>query len=198
MDTKSILLVDDEEMFLKTLETNLAHEGYEVTLARNGRSAIARLKERQYDLVMTDLVMEDVDGLHVLKEAKTVDPELFVMILTGHADLASAIHALRLGADDYLCKPCDVDDMLLRISCCLSRQRPEKANRIYGDILPMCSVCKRVREYTGKNSGEGRWISVEEFMLYKDGIMVTHSYCPDCRAKTLSELLRATDGEPLS
>jgi DNA-binding NtrC family response regulator len=94
-------------MFLKTLGTNLEHEGYQITYAQNGRSAIARLKERQYDLVMTDLVMERVDGLQVLKEAKTVDPELFVMILTGHADLASAIHALRLGADDYLCTPFD-------------------------------------------------------------------------------------------
>jgi len=187
---KSILVVDDEEMFLKSLGMNLTHEGYEVAFASGGRKAIAKLREGRYNLVMTDLVMDDVDGLQVLKAAKDIDPALYVMIVTGYADLDSAIDALRLGADDYLLKPYDVDDLLLRISICLDRDRPKrvKTKGGYGHILPMCAVCKKVRCETDRGAEESRWISIEGFLLDREGIMVSHSYCPECRRKTLQEV----------
>jgi signal transduction histidine kinase len=122
MKSKAILLVDDEKIILKTIRKDLRAEGYDVTTAENGESAIATLKQQHFDLVITDLVMEGLDGFQVLKQATKIDPELPVIILTGHGDMTSAIRALRLGADDYILKPCDIDELFVRMSHCFEKQ----------------------------------------------------------------------------
>lgn len=122
MASKNILLVDDEKIILDTFSYELEQNNYDVATAPNGLEAVARLQEEQYDLVVTDLMMPELDGIQVLKKAKKVTPETPVIILTGYGDLTSAIDALRLGADDYLLKPCDLDELLLRIARCLEKQ----------------------------------------------------------------------------
>ena len=81
MKKKTILLVDDEEIILKSLGRDLKKAGYGVTMAENGESAIAKLEGKRFDLVITDLMMEGLDGIQVLKQAKKSDPELPVIIL---------------------------------------------------------------------------------------------------------------------
>ena len=122
MIKKTILLVDDEKIILKTIGKDLRAEGYDVTMAENGESAIAIMKKKQFDLVLTDLIMEGLDGIQVLKQAKKSNPELPVIILTGYGDMTTAIDALRLGADDYLLKPCDINALLVRMSHCFEKQ----------------------------------------------------------------------------
>lgn len=119
---KKILLVDDEESILNSFRKDLKQNGYDVTTASSGEEALTALHNIHYDLVISDLVMTGMDGIQVLKEAKKIDQKIRVIILTGYGNMTTAINALRLGADDYLLKPCDTDELLLRISRCFEKQ----------------------------------------------------------------------------
>ena len=112
MNNKSILLVDDEENILASIGWVLEKNNFRVTTATNGRQAIDLLRANHYDLVITDLIMTEVDGIAVLKQAKSCNPDAAVIILTGYGDVGSAVETLKLGAEDYLQKPCDIDDLL--------------------------------------------------------------------------------------
>jgi DNA-binding NarL/FixJ family response regulator len=122
MRTRTILLADDEEIIRKSLGRELRAEGYEVTAVESGEGAVALLEQKQVDLVITDLRMDGLDGIGVLKQTKAMAPELPVIILTGYGDMASAINALRLGADDYILKPCDMSELIFRMSRCFEKQ----------------------------------------------------------------------------
>jgi DNA-binding NarL/FixJ family response regulator len=112
MSNKSILLVDDEESILASIGWVLKKNNFKVTTATNGREAIDLLQANHYDLVITDLRMDDIDGVTVLNQAKRFYPDIGVIILTGYADVNSAVKTIKLGADDYLQKPCDIEDLL--------------------------------------------------------------------------------------
>ncbi len=122
MADKSILLVDDEEAILASIGWALERNNFKVTTAKNGREAMELLRAGPYDLVVTDLLMAETDGIAVLQLAKGLYPERGVIILTGHGHVASAVQALKLGADDYLQKPCDIDDLLNKARRSLERQ----------------------------------------------------------------------------
>lgn len=127
MDTQvaaapSILFVDDEEVIRKSFQRELQIEGFAVTVAAGGEEAIDALEKDAYDLVITDLMMPGIDGFGVLKAAKKLAPLTSVIILTGYGDMTSAIDALRLGADDFTLKPCEVEELVFRIRRCLERR----------------------------------------------------------------------------
>jgi signal transduction histidine kinase len=139
MDNRKILLVDDEAILLKSFRKVFTKEGYQVTTAASGEEAITALHNNRYDLVLTDLIMAGLDGIEVLKEAKRIDRKIGVIILTGYGDINSAIEALRIGADDYLLKPCDTDELLIRIARCrekrnLLRQLQEQNDELRNEI----------------------------------------------------------------
>ena len=140
MKNKSILLVDDEPLILDTLARDLTTESphFEVHTAASGEEAIARLEERFWHLVIADLVMPGLDGFQVLKAAKGNSLVTMVIILTGYADMQFAIDALRLGADDFLQKPCDTDELLFRMSNCFIKQDLLLKVQLYENILPVC------------------------------------------------------------
>lgn len=124
MTQKAILLVDDEPIILESLTRELSSDNLElhITQATSGEEAITKINNDCFDLVVTDLLMSGLDGLHVLKAAKQKDAQTIVIILTGYGDMEAAIDALRLGADDFLQKPCDADELLHRISNCFEKQ----------------------------------------------------------------------------
>lgn len=110
-----ILIVDDEPTIRETLSLVLKEEKYECDLAENGAEGLKRVKEKNFDLIITDLKMPEMGGLELLEKVKTISPKTSVMIITAYASLESAIQALRLGAYDYIIKPLDFDDVILRI-----------------------------------------------------------------------------------
>ena len=143
MPSWPILLVDDEEIILESLGKSLRHIGYIVEMAPSGEEAISKLKADGFDLIITDLVMPGKGGLEVLAAAKEINPDCAVIILTAHGNMSSAVKSLRLGADDYLCKPCDKDELVSRIERCLEVVRMKEALRESYDLLEL-----KVRERT--------------------------------------------------
>jgi ActR/RegA family two-component response regulator len=124
----------------------------------------------------------------VLKAAKQKHPETMVLILTGYGDMTSAIDALRLDADDYLLKPCDPDEMKFRVARCFDRLESARKLKLYESMLPICCVCKKIRDDSGREPGTGPWMSVEKFVWEKAGIAPTSTYCPQCAAEIKKEI----------
>ena len=118
-----ILLVDDDDSVRITIQAILESDGYDVTAVGQGAEALALLQTSTYDLVLTDLRMEDVDGLMVLAEVQRVAPETVTVMLTGYASLESAVKSLQHGAYAYLIKPCNVEELQATISRGLERRR---------------------------------------------------------------------------
>jgi DNA-binding NtrC family response regulator len=117
----SILLVDDDPLVLAGFREILVREGYDVTAVFSGREALAKLESRAYDVILTDLLMPRVSGLDVLRFAREKHPESIVIVVTGYASVRSAVEALRLGALDYLIKPCDESELLFRVRMGIER-----------------------------------------------------------------------------
>jgi len=116
-----ILLVDDFLSIRSAMGRYLEGMGYRVATAESGKEAIDLMNKSTFDLVITDLVMGDIDGFQVLKVAKKLHSDTMVIILTGYSGVNFAIDGLRLGADDYLLKPCDPDEMQFRVVRCLEK-----------------------------------------------------------------------------
>ena len=188
MKTYKILLVDDDLLILQAISSALEQEGYNVTTAANGKEAVELLEQNNFDLILTDLVMDAVDGMGVLKKAKEKNPESIVIILTGFGDLISAIEALRLDADDYLLKPCEPEELSFRVSNCLEKLELKRKVKAYETIVPVCCECKSIRDDTGQEIGTGEWMPVEQYILTKSKIAVSPTYCPECIKKELERI----------
>ncbi|MDJ0781768.1 MAG: response regulator [Desulfosarcinaceae bacterium] len=183
-----LLLVDDDPFILTGIGKDLENEGYEVVTAQSGEKAVALVEEQPFDLVITDLVMGGIDGIEVLRAAKTGTGETMVIILTGYGDMGSAIEALRLDADDYLLKPCEPEEMKFRVARCLEQIEMARKIRVYEKMLPICCVCKKIRDDSGKAPGSGDWISIEKYVWERAGVAPTSTYCPVCVQEARKEL----------
>ncbi len=188
MKKYQILLVDDDPFILTGIGKDLESEGFRVTTAKSGEDAVKMLGAAYFDLVVTDLVMDKIDGIQVLKKAKAVNADTKVIILTGYGDMTSAIDALRHKADDYMLKPCEPEEMKFRVSRCLEHLEFARKIRLYEKMLPICCVCKKIRDDSGKNPGAGNWMSVEKYIWEKAGIAPTSTYCPVCAQKAKMEI----------
>ncbi len=115
MSKPKILLVDDETRFRTTVSKRLAERGQDVTAVGSGLEAIESVKQTPFDIVVLDVKMPGLNGLETLTELKKIRPELAVIMLTGHASVDSSIEGLKLGAFDYILKPCDIEELLGKI-----------------------------------------------------------------------------------
>jgi signal transduction histidine kinase len=154
-----VLVVDDEESVVVTIKAILQLDGYNVATTTSGAKARVMVREVEYDLVLTDLRLEDGDGLDVLKAVRERYPETVTIMLTGYASLESAIQALRAGAYDYLVKPSEVEELRVTVARGLERRRLgqevrlrvtelERANREIADLN--ASLQRRIDEATAE------------------------------------------------
>jgi DNA-binding response OmpR family regulator len=125
----NILLADDDSHMLGVIDEILVDENYQVIRATSGEAAIELLNTKDFDLVITDLNMGKANGIAVLKKAKELNHDTMVIIMTGNTDVAFAIEALRLDADDYLLKPFNIDYFLDRVSIALRNWETHEALR---------------------------------------------------------------------
>lgn len=191
MKKYSILLVDDEETLLETLSLDLLEEGYDVTTASSGPESIALLGKHCFDVVITDLNLGETTGMAVVDEAKKNNPETMVLILTGYGSLTTAIEALRLGASDYLMKPCHRKELALRVENCIAKTEMLRKIKIYENILPVCSVCNRIHMTPKDGIHTNRWVDFEEYLKNTTGLDTSHGYCPTCLDDAKEEIQKA-------
>jgi len=117
----SILLVDDNPHILELNREVLSEEGYKLTKATSGESAIEALEKQHFDMVITDINMGSVSGIKVLERAKELHPEAKVIVTTGNPDVQYVIEALRFHADDYILKPYSIHWLIKRVSECFTQ-----------------------------------------------------------------------------
>ena len=122
MEKKKILVVDDEEIVRYSLVNILRTQGYEVDEVPSAEEALEVFREKKYHLVLTDLVLEGMGGLELLENVKVVSPKTLVIVITGYGSIKTAVTALRLGVYDYLLKPCDEDELIIRVRRALEMQ----------------------------------------------------------------------------
>ena len=124
-----ILIVDDEKIALKNLEHVMKKEGYEVVGTQSGPHALNLLEERQFDVVLTDLRMEKVDGLQILRKCRDLYPDSEVIMITGFATLDTAVKAMKHGAFHYIAKPFKLDEVRNVVGEALEKVRLKKENK---------------------------------------------------------------------
>src|SRR5438045_2457482 len=118
-----VLVVDDEETVLTSIQGVLELEGYEVVATTSGKRALELAAAEFFDLVLTDLRLEDIDGLEILRELQRISPDSVGITLTGYATLESSVQAMREGAYDYLVKPCDIIELRMTVNRGIERSR---------------------------------------------------------------------------
>jgi DNA-binding NtrC family response regulator len=117
-----LLLVDDEDDFRTTLAKRLSKRNLEVRDVENGFKAVETAKEMPFDIAVIDVKMPGIDGLETLRQIKQINPLIEVIMLTGHASVESGIEGMRLGAFDYLMKPCDINELVQKIEDAFQRK----------------------------------------------------------------------------
>jgi DNA-binding NtrC family response regulator len=124
----SLLIVDDEEIALRNLQHVMEKEGYTVTASQSGAQAVALLEARHFDVVLTDLRMEGVDGMDVLRTSRELQPETEVIFITGYATAESAVQALKHGAFYYIAKPFRLDEVRKVVAEALAKVHLRREN----------------------------------------------------------------------
>ena len=135
MTSKSILIVDDEQVLRESLAELLVDEGYEVLQAGDGRAGLAHVIERSVDLVITDVRMPEMDGITLLGQLRQAAPETPVIVITAYGTVESAVGAMRAGAFDYLLKPVNFDDVLLKVERAVQHVELTRSHRVMSDQL---------------------------------------------------------------
>ncbi len=160
-DQLHVLVIDDEKFHAETVGEILERKGYHCTIATSGKDGAKKIDHQEFDLIITDLKMGDLDGLAILKKAKEVQQETEVMVVTGYGDVKTAVTALQEGASHYLLKPLDKNELLAVVAKSaenLSRNRALRDLRkqlddrfgfegIIGSDLKMVDALNRLKAY---------------------------------------------------
>jgi DNA-binding response OmpR family regulator len=207
-----LLVAEDDPFFLRVLHKRLTAEGYQVITVGDGREAMKAIVTHEPDLVVSDWMMPEVDGLELCQSVKTGLREAapYFILLTARGEISDKLLGLTTGADDYLVKPCDVGELLARVraglrvvmltqelrrtvaqlqmaNAELAATRNEAGRGPEG--LPVCFHCKRVRDRSGE------WIEMDRLATSGHSPALELSVCPDCQAVAHEpSVLRRTAG----
>ncbi len=138
-----LLIVDDDPTVLDVLAAKLEAEGYSCKTTENAENALAMAREQTFDIVITDLLMPRIDGFTLTEVLKTKYPTIGIIAITGRTDVDSAVRAMKLGADDYIAKPFNLEHIVLSVERTLEKQRLIIENKNYQQFLE-----QRIREAT--------------------------------------------------
>ena len=158
-----IFLVEDEERLADTIALNLKLENYAVTIARSGSEAVKLFMKQAsaFNLVLLDVMLPDINGFELCKQFKTTDPSMPIIFLTAKNQTVDKIEGLKLGADDYITKPFDLEELLLRINNLIKRTQKE-STQIF--TFGNCSINFQTYEITDMK-GNTQTVSKREIGL---------------------------------
>jgi two-component system alkaline phosphatase synthesis response regulator PhoP len=166
MSKKSILLVEDEENLQEALKLNLELENYEVTSAYDGAEALKAVVAEHFDLIVLDVMLPEVDGITVCETIRLSNPDIPILILSAKNSSADRILGLKKGADDYLTKPFNLEELLLRVNKLI--RKSEKL----GSKIPVPDVYVFGKNKIDFNASEGFDKDGHKFSLTKKELML--------------------------
>ena len=126
--TIRLLLVDDEEDFRTTLANRLRRRNIDVTDAGSGEEAMEIIGKKAFDVAIVDIKMPGMDGIETLKHIRRIDPLVEIILLTGHASVEAGVEGMKSGAYDYVIKPCNVNDLMVKVEDAFRRRMVEKGH----------------------------------------------------------------------
>jgi two-component system, NtrC family, nitrogen regulation response regulator NtrX len=150
MKKKSVLVIDDEESIRISLKRMLEKEKFQVETAEDGSIALKKLRKHPYDLVLTDIMMGDISGIELLKNIRKKYSDVPVVLMTGYASIDSAVDALRLGASDYIIKPCSKKKILFSIGNAIKKNTPHKNKKTSQDVINSLKIVSGKKPLTKK------------------------------------------------
>ena len=149
MTKPKILIVEDEQKISRVLQLELEYENYETEVADNGKEALQLIEENEWDLVLLDIMIPELSGLEVLRRVRRFDEETPIILLTARDEIHDKVSGLDLGADDYVTKPFQIEELLARIRVHLRRpkKKQEKSDVLsVGDLKVNLQSREVVRE----------------------------------------------------
>jgi phosphoserine phosphatase RsbU/P len=180
----NILIVDDDAVCRMALGAALRKLGHEVTAAKDGADALAAFESHRNRVIISDLLMPGMDGLELCRRIRGADAPhyTYFILLTIMEGKANYLEGMKAGADDFLTKPFDTEMLAARLAVAERVLNLQSEIRQLAGLLPICSVCKKVRD------DQNYWHQVESYITQHTDAQFTHSYCPDCFKKILSEV----------
>ena len=173
-----ILIVDDQEANVSLLEEMLRGAGYlSVASTRDPHQVCELHRQHRYSLILLDLLMPGLDGFAVMEALKAVETQGYLPVLVQTAQPEHKVRALKAGAKDFISKPFDLVEVLLRVHNMLEVRLLLSAVRVLNSLLPICSYCKRIRDR------KDYWQSLEDYVGQHTDSKFSHSICPDCLEK---------------
>jgi two-component system alkaline phosphatase synthesis response regulator PhoP len=164
----SILLVEDEENLHEALKLNLELEGYEITSVYDGSAALKSIGDEYFDLIILDVMLPEIDGINVTETVRLQNNEVPILILSAKNTSADRVLGLKKGADDYLTKPFNLEELLLRVHKLIDKNKKMQEKETIGDTYSFGSnvIDFKAQEARTKN-GETIQLSRKETMLLK-------------------------------
>jgi len=163
--SQRILLVEDEESIRELIKLNLEIENYEVVSLDNGKDVIKYYNQEHFDLILLDVMLPEVDGFQVCEQIRLIDMHIPILMLTAKDAQSDKLTGLKKGADDYLTKPFNLEELLLRIEKLIRRANPEEKEKLESAVFGENKVNFITFQATG-NSGEFT-LTKKEAMLLK-------------------------------
>lgn len=164
----SVLLVEDEENLHDALKLNLELEGYEITSAYDGNEALQKIEQEYFDLIIMDVMLPGIDGISVTENIRLQNNEVPILILSAKNTSADRVFGLKKGADDYLTKPFNLEELLLRVQKLIEKNKKMQDKDFVGDTYTFGKniIDFKAQEITTRK-GEKIQISKKEAMLLK-------------------------------
>ena len=164
----SVLIVEDEENLLNTLKLNLELEGYEVTTATTGVIALKKIEAEYFDLVLLDIMLPEVDGFDVCETIRLKNIETPILMLSARSSSSDRVSGLRRGADDYMTKPFNLEELLIRVEKLIEKNRKLQEKTSVGEQFSFGKNKIDFKAQTATNAkGELISLSKKEIMLLK-------------------------------
>ena len=115
MTQRKVLIIDDENTICKGCKMILSEMGYLCDYSLSGADGLKNILNNSYDVLLLDMKLKDLDGMEILKTVKKTKPEVYIIVITGYSTVKNAVKAMKLGADDYISKPFNDDDIILAV-----------------------------------------------------------------------------------